>query len=101
MARLGDLDLNPTINDGATPLDVPIEKIISHARYFVGYKLVNDISLLKLKESVTFTSKWWWAVAIFSTHYVFTASRSRQSIFNRSVCRARRIWRISIGRKAS
>lgn len=55
VARVGDLDLNPDKRDGATPLDVPIERVIPHAQYNHGKKLVNDISLLKLKDSVTYT----------------------------------------------
>jgi len=54
--RLGELDLNPTVNDGANPLDVPIEKILPHEEYDQA-QLVNDIAVLKLKQTVTFNSK--------------------------------------------
>jgi len=31
--KLGELDLDPIIDDGVTPLDVPIEHIIRHKDY--------------------------------------------------------------------
>ncbi|XP_026805755.1 uncharacterized protein LOC113548864 [Rhopalosiphum maidis] len=51
--RLGDLDLDPTVEDNARPLDVPVESIIIHEDYNENV-LANDIALLKLKYSVTF-----------------------------------------------
>uniref|UniRef100_A0A2H8TEC5 CLIP domain-containing serine protease n=2 Tax=Melanaphis sacchari TaxID=742174 RepID=A0A2H8TEC5_9HEMI len=51
--RLGELDLDPNVIDNARPLDVPVERIIIHEGYN-GIKIVNDIALLKLKNSVTF-----------------------------------------------
>ncbi|VVC38435.1 Proteinase, regulatory CLIP domain,Peptidase S1A, chymotrypsin family,Serine proteases, trypsin family [Cinara cedri] len=54
-ARLGDLDLNPDIPDDATPLDVPVERIITHAEYN-SQSFTNDISLVKLNTTVTFTN---------------------------------------------
>lgn len=56
VVRLGELDLNPIVNDGANPLDVPIEKILPHEEYNEA-QLVNDIAVLKLKDTVTFNSK--------------------------------------------
>lgn len=53
-ARLGELNLNPSINDGATPLDVPIERIIIHEGYNTE-GVHNDIALLKLNHSVVYT----------------------------------------------
>jgi len=55
VVRLGDLDLDPNVYDEATPLDVPIEGITKHERYYQDKKHVNDIAILKLKNSVTFT----------------------------------------------
>lgn len=57
MVRLGDLDLNPDVDDQATPVDVPIERVITHERYFRGGKNINDIGLLKLKHAVNYTSE--------------------------------------------
>lgn len=57
VVRLGDLDLDPEIEDGATPLDVPIERVVAHSRYLYDNKLVNDIAVLTLTESVTFTGE--------------------------------------------
>lgn len=55
--RLGDLDLNPNVKDGASPVDILIDRIITHERYFQDKKQINDIALLKLKDSVNFNSK--------------------------------------------
>uniref|UniRef100_A0A2S2NGW7 CLIP domain-containing serine protease n=1 Tax=Schizaphis graminum TaxID=13262 RepID=A0A2S2NGW7_SCHGA len=54
VARLGDLDLDLMVNDGATPLDVPIDSIIIHEMYNPREN-TNDIAILKLKNSVSFT----------------------------------------------
>jgi len=54
--RLGELDLDPTVIDNATPLDVPVERSIIHEQYS-GNKMVNDIALVKLKNSVTFNGE--------------------------------------------
>lgn len=54
MVRLGDLDLNPNVNDGAEPIEILIDSIIIHERYLHGRKIINNIALLKLKDSVTF-----------------------------------------------
>lgn len=56
MVRLGGLDLNDAVNDGATPLDVPVGRIISHPNYDKTIT-INDIALVKLKESVTYNSE--------------------------------------------
>jgi len=56
VVRLGELNLDPNVNDEAMPIDVPIEKIIPHERYSTT-QFFNDIALLKLKHKVTFTSK--------------------------------------------
>jgi len=53
VARLGDLDLDINVNDGATPLDVPVDDIIIHEMYNPREN-TNDIAILKLKNSVSF-----------------------------------------------
>ncbi|XP_060837794.1 venom protease-like [Rhopalosiphum padi] len=53
-ARLGELNLDPNVNDGATPLDVPIEHVIIHEKYN-SEGVHNDIALLKLNQSVVYT----------------------------------------------
>lgn len=58
VVRLGDLDLDPDVNDGAMPVNVQIERIITHEKYNHGGKIINDIALLKLKQTVTFNSKY-------------------------------------------
>lgn len=54
--RLGDLDLDVSVDDGATPVDVPVEQSIAHSRYNAQI-MVNDIALLKLKNTVAFSSE--------------------------------------------
>ncbi|XP_050420474.1 venom protease-like [Adelges cooleyi] len=53
VARLGDLSLDPDVDDGASPQDIPIEKIIAHESYD-RRKRVNDIALLKLESAAVF-----------------------------------------------
>ena len=54
--RLGDLNLDDSVVDGATPIDMPIEEIIVHPE-FATRPPVNDIALIKLKSPVEYTSK--------------------------------------------
>jgi len=54
--RLGELDLDPMIEDGAMPIDVPVDRIIIHAKYH-PQELTSDIALLKLKNSVAFNGE--------------------------------------------
>ncbi|XP_050528451.1 venom protease-like [Daktulosphaira vitifoliae] len=55
MVRLGDLNLDPNVNDGAKPINVMVEKMIVHEKYNTE-TLFNDIALLKLAEPVKFNS---------------------------------------------
>lgn len=57
VARLGDLDLDTDVNDGATPIDILIDRIITHENYRRDGKQTNDIALLILKDNVTFNGK--------------------------------------------
>lgn len=57
VVRLGDLDLDPNVKDGAFPVDVVIDGVITHERYLHEKKQINDIALLKLKEKVNFNGK--------------------------------------------
>ena len=54
--RLGDLDLNATVKDGATPKEVGINQTIIHPKYSIQ-KIVNDIALVRLQEPVKFTGE--------------------------------------------
>lgn len=56
VVRLGDLNLNDSIPDRATPMDIPVEKTIVHENYDASAHTV-DIALVKLKNPVEFTSK--------------------------------------------
>ncbi|KAG6463577.1 serine protease snake [Manduca sexta] len=52
IARLGDHNLDPTVNDRADHVDVPISKVIKHPDY--NSPLVyNDIALMELANAVT------------------------------------------------
>jgi len=61
VARLGDLDLDFNVNDGATPLDVPIDDIIIHEMYNPREN-TNDIAILKLKNNVSYGGKFFFSV---------------------------------------
>ncbi|XP_054259673.1 venom protease-like isoform X2 [Macrosteles quadrilineatus] len=54
VVRLGDLNLNDSIPDRATPMDIPVEKTIVHENYDAAAHTV-DIALVKLKNPVEFT----------------------------------------------
>uniref|UniRef100_A0A481MQI0 CLIP domain-containing serine protease n=1 Tax=Nipponaphis monzeni TaxID=196483 RepID=A0A481MQI0_9HEMI len=54
VARLGDLNLDNNVNDGAAPVDAPVTRVLTHERYN-AQEYTNDIALLKLENSVGFT----------------------------------------------
>ncbi|VVC37373.1 Hypothetical protein CINCED_3A012542 [Cinara cedri] len=54
IVRLGDLDLDPTKNDEATPINYAVTRILRHTEYNAS-NFTNDIALLKLNSSVAFT----------------------------------------------
>lgn len=54
--RLGDLDLDESSDDGASPVDIEVESSVSHPQYRTSQK-VNDIAIIKMKGRVTFNSK--------------------------------------------
>ncbi|XP_065204434.1 venom protease-like [Planococcus citri] len=56
VARLGELNLDKAVNDGAAPVEIPIEESIPHPDYN-SKQYINDIALLRLKNPVTFTSQ--------------------------------------------
>ncbi|CAG9790630.1 unnamed protein product [Diatraea saccharalis] len=53
VARLGDQNIDPAVNDGADPVDVPIRHIHNHPEYKPPVKY-NDIALLELASDVEF-----------------------------------------------
>ncbi|XP_050433643.1 venom protease-like isoform X2 [Adelges cooleyi] len=53
IAHLGDLDLDSKVRDGAAPVDVPIERVMTHESYN-AQDYTNDIALLKLETVVRF-----------------------------------------------
>lgn len=56
VARLGDLNLDPNVNDGADPIDIQIARIMTHERYNAR-EYTNDIALLKLENNARFNRK--------------------------------------------
>lgn len=54
--RLGDVELDDTINDGAVPQKINITKTYIHPSYRADSK-VNDIALLQLERSVNYTGR--------------------------------------------
>ncbi|KAG8283301.1 serine-type endopeptidase activity protein [Homalodisca vitripennis] len=55
VVRLGDLDLDDTVADGASPIDVPIERAIAYDNYNTTTHS-GDIGLVKLKHRVQYTT---------------------------------------------
>ncbi|XP_069364373.1 venom protease-like [Maniola hyperantus] len=53
IVRLGDQNLNPSVRDNASPIDVPIKTIHKHPNYNSPSKY-NDIALLELNADVDF-----------------------------------------------
>ncbi|CAH1710302.1 venom protease [Aphis gossypii] len=53
VAHLGDLNLDPTVDDGSRPIDIPITRVITHEKYN-AQEFTNDIALLKLENNVRF-----------------------------------------------
>lgn len=53
LVRLGELDVG-TDTDGANPIDVLVEKVVTHPE-FDEETLHNDIAILKLNKDVQFT----------------------------------------------
>ena len=54
--RLGDLDLNSTVEDGANPIDVEVNMTIVHPK-FDRKGLQNDIALVRLQTPVQYTGE--------------------------------------------
>ncbi|XP_058804325.1 venom protease-like [Phymastichus coffea] len=54
IARLGDHNLDDSVDDGANPIDIPIRRAVIHPGYS-AVNQANDIAVLKLRRPVTFT----------------------------------------------
>ncbi|GBP39272.1 Serine protease snake [Eumeta japonica] len=55
VVRLGDQNLNSTVNDGANPVEIPIKAIHKHPAYAPPVRY-NDIALLELATAVEFST---------------------------------------------
>jgi len=55
--RLGDLDLDPNVNDGSGSRDYGISRVIKHGEYNEN-KYTNDIALLELLYKVRFNREY-------------------------------------------
>ncbi|XP_050421254.1 venom protease-like [Adelges cooleyi] len=53
IARLGEFNLDPNVDDVVQPIDIGIEKIIVHESYD-GKRSINDIALVELESLVKF-----------------------------------------------
>lgn len=58
---MGDLNLDNNVNDGASPIDVPVARVLTHERYN-AQEYTNDIALLKLNYSVNYSSEYFFNV---------------------------------------
>lgn len=64
--------MDPNVDDGAMPVNVSIERVVTHERYNDNGKIVNDIALLKLKHAVTFNSKCFrWETSVLIRYVVY------------------------------
>lgn len=54
VVRLGDINLDDTVEDGTTPVNYQIDTWTAHPKFSTSPK-VNDIAVIKLKRHVTFT----------------------------------------------
>jgi hypothetical protein len=54
--RLGDLNLDNSVNDGATPKEYNIKRFIVHKDYKTNEKQ-NDIALIELDTSINFNQR--------------------------------------------
>ncbi|BES99513.1 serine protease [Nesidiocoris tenuis] len=52
VARLGELNLDPNVEDNATPVDILVTRAIKHPQYS---KFSHDIAIVVLQKPVTFT----------------------------------------------
>nr|XP_018907781.1 PREDICTED: venom serine protease Bi-VSP-like [Bemisia tabaci]XP_018907782.1 PREDICTED: venom serine protease Bi-VSP-like [Bemisia tabaci] len=58
VARVGELNLDENVQDGASPEDIPIKKVIVHPSYDRGLivsSYANDIAMAVLERSVSFS----------------------------------------------
>ncbi|XP_063371926.1 venom protease-like isoform X1 [Cydia amplana] len=55
IVRLGDQNIDPSVQDGATPVEVPIKQIVKHPDYKPPHRY-NDIALLELATDVDFSN---------------------------------------------
>lgn len=62
VVRLGILDFNPIVKGGTSSLDILIDSIIIHEGYSQDSKRINDIALLKLKDTVTFNGNFFFEI---------------------------------------
>ncbi|CAB0012252.1 unnamed protein product, partial [Nesidiocoris tenuis] len=56
IVRLGELNLDPNNDDGATPEDIRVSKTIVHPGYAASDAFPDDIAIVVLERPVTFTT---------------------------------------------
>lgn len=54
VARLGEINLDPAVDDGVKPADYEVASWVAHPKYTLDPP-VNDIAVVRLKKDVTLT----------------------------------------------
>ena len=67
LVRLGEHNLNRN-DDGANPIDIPIDRIIPHPEYS-AISHENDIAVIRLSQDVPFTGKTISKQSYYSDHF--------------------------------
>lgn len=53
--RLGELDLDETVDDKSQPQDIDVDRAIKHNEYRKSRQGIHDIAIVKMKRKVSFT----------------------------------------------
>lgn len=53
--RLGELDLDETVDDKSQPQDIDVDRAIKHNEFRSSRKGIHDIAIVKMKRKVSFT----------------------------------------------
>ncbi len=65
------MDLNESVQDGATPIDVPVQNVTVHPQYSTN-PMINDIALIRLQNPARFTSTYFTCVPIPNYQHNYT-----------------------------
>lgn len=59
--RLGELDLDEDVQDGAQLQDIAVDRVVVHGSYSMWNK-INDVAIIKIQTKVTFTGRFKFAI---------------------------------------